>query len=167
MEPITMGIMALIAAIASVSTTAIQGAYNANQQQEANKTNVELTQLANSAAMQNVQAQNEFNAAEAQKARDFELYMSNTQVQRAMADYQSAGLNPLLAATNGATYNAPASASGSVASVKAAHVDPKVLDLSGITSAISSMTNLMLVSKLLGKDGSKSLSKIKYMTLDD
>ena len=115
MEPITMGILALIGAITSITTSAVQNSYNVKQQEQANETNIELTKLANEASLQNVQAQNEFNAAEAQKARDFELMMSNTQYQRSMADLQAAGLNPILAATNGASYNAPASASGSVA----------------------------------------------------
>lgn len=165
MEPITMGILALIGAITSVATSAVSNAYNTSQQQQANDTNIQLTKMANESSLQNVQAQNEFNAAEAQKARDFELMMSNTQYQRSMADLQAAGFNPILAATNGASYNAPASASGSVAAVKQAHVDPKSVDFSGISSALSSMSTLMLISKLFGKNPLKS--NVKYMTLDD
>lgn len=47
------------------------------------------------------QEANEFNAAEAQKQRDWQEYMSNTQYQRTVADMQKAGVNPAMAMNNG------------------------------------------------------------------
>lgn len=42
-----------------------------------------------------------YNASEAQKARDYETWMSNTAYQRAVADMIKAGINPILAAQLG------------------------------------------------------------------
>lgn len=55
---------------------------------------------------------NAFNAEEASKNRDFQLYMSNTAHQREMADLEAAGLNPILAARQGASTASGSAASG-------------------------------------------------------
>lgn len=52
-----------------------------------------------------------FNASEAQKVRDFEERMSNTAYQRAISDMKAAGINPILAVSNGGA----STPSGSVA----------------------------------------------------
>lgn len=58
------------------------------------------------------QQTSEFNAQQAQINRDWQEYMSNTAHQREMADLQAAGLNPILAARQGASTPSGAQASG-------------------------------------------------------
>lgn len=56
--------------------------------------------------------QRDFNAAEAQKQRDWEQYMSNTAYQRQVEDMRAAGINPGLVNGSGASAPSGSAASG-------------------------------------------------------
>lgn len=75
------------------------------------------------------QQQNDFNAQQAQIARDWSAQMDNTKYQRSVADMQAAGVNPALAMSNGVGA-APGASAASGSS------DSKLASMSEIMSLI-------------------------------
>lgn len=88
-----------------------------------------VSQLANSASsMYNTDRTIQFNRNEAQKARDFEKMMSDTAIQRQIADLEKAGLNKYLA------YNLGGASSGSGASASVSGLQGTNFDFSKLLS---------------------------------
>lgn len=101
-----------------------------------------------------LQAQ-KYNAEEAQKNRDFEERMSNTSYQRAVQDMIKAGINPILAASQGgASTPAGSTATSSAASSYMAKTNETLQNMSLILGVIES---------LFSAGGNTETSAGKYM----
>lgn len=146
-------------------TLANQYAFNSAQMTAANEYN---TQAWNQAAAWNeamwqkqadfnaeqAEISRQFSAAEAQKNRDWQTQMSNTSYQRAMKDMAAAGLNPILAySQGGAQVPGGAVATGSTASVGGAQM----------SSAASQMASGGLLGANTASEGNYT-GQMEYMS---
>ena len=96
--------------------------------------------------------QNQFNAEEAEKQRNWEEKMANTAHQREMSDLEKAGLNPVLSANSGAVTPTGATASsGQQSAARMANLGDTMLNT----------YNAYLTAKKIGLDEEKTPSEIK------
>lgn len=122
---------------------------SSNQEIATNATTANANMAADATqATENMQGNSEaFNAAEAQKTRDYQTQMSNTAYQRSVDGMKAAGLNPILAGMNQSSASTPNGATASIGggsgtSGSAATIANQNAIGAGLSSAID-MRNLM------------------------
>lgn len=115
-----------------LASSALSAGLNYASQKKTNELSIDMMREQNEFNSAEAEKNRLFNAAEAQKQRDYETEMSNTAYQRARADMEAAGINPvLMASQGGAGTPTGMAASGEAAhSASTAHLDaPRLADI--------------------------------------
>lgn len=108
--------------------------------------------------------QNAFNAAEAQKQRDWETQMANSQYQRGVADMQAAGVNPALMYGGGAS---PAPTPSGAAASGSAPAAGNLSDLFQLMMLPSQIENLRANTEVAKSSAAKNTAQAQGEELNN
>lgn len=131
-------------------------------QMDANRAaQAEQAQIDRDFQMNSARAAMDFSAAEAAKQRNWQEMMSNTAYQRAVQDMRAAGINPILAYTQGGA-STPSGAAGTGYAASGSRAE---VDTNSLTSLLGSMmTSAASVARgFLGSVGSVGSALVKVL----
>lgn len=153
LKKIVAPLTAMVNPVAALGTALSVGAdvYSAKEQaraaEQANRTNIDLSH-----------EQMNFSAAQAQKQMDFQKEMSGSSYQRAVEDMKKAGINPMLAVSNGGA-SSPSGAMGSYSTPDVKPIPSVVAN--SISGAMDMVRTYADVSKSIADaDASRSSAKL-------
>lgn len=150
----TAGLLSGISSAGNILSTLQTNYTNEKIQNSINQMNYQIAQEANAHA-----------AAEAQKNRDWQTEMSNTEVQRRMKDLKAAGINPLLASGgSGATAGSVGNPAVATATMQAHKNLPVEFNLGSISSAMVAADQLQAYAKYADSIGNSANANSLYKT---